>query len=549
MIWSKESLQNLSEEDLCLKVLVPLFRAMEYQDVRYYHGGVLEQGKDIVMWKSDELRGRVYFAVAVKAERITGSASSTSVVAFQAQQALGSAFVDEQTSEIHSVHEVFVVTSHAITKEGHEALRSAWAGAQVEKHITKISGDTLWQLIERHLPHEAVFASLAEAHKALDDSDPDYGYITQFASNHVNVVVFPKRDDAGPVPVSFEQRFPDTPEGKEQESAFRRFLASGRPVEVLADYLTVTGLPRPIQEMLQQAPGGTFFFGPRRTAKNLVVSLSVERVGTEEIILFPLIEFGANYGGEEEIVLSNEQQSIPYKFWLTISRVESKINIKFDSSQAASSVASYLRALEFESALSQGGKLFFREYETDRIFAASPVPPGLVEPPSSGFLEMMRKLAWIQRQLGIVIPLPEREFFSGEDVADILEIYNIIRSGEFLGEVSEVRVTLNPGALPDVLSKHYDGLLGKMTIVQDYHYELMGTEIVLGAVELTSASVRIDPAEVDALRVAALLPDCSPSVRFVSKEGAFNAKFKDWPRVSGADNSGADLADSYRELA
>src|SRR5689334_12666229 len=127
MIWSKEALQNLSEQDFCLKVLIPLFRAMGYKDVRYYHGGVLEQGKDIVMWKPDELRGRINYAVVVKAEKITGSASIASVVALQAQQALGSTFVDEQVNVTHPVQEVIVVTSREITKEGHEALRTAWS--------------------------------------------------------------------------------------------------------------------------------------------------------------------------------------------------------------------------------------------------------------------------------------------------------------------------------------------------------------------------------------------------------------------------------------
>src|SRR6267154_2713169 len=105
MIWTRDNLKALLEKDLCLKVLIPLFRAMGYEDVRYYHGGQLEQGKDIVMWKSEGIKGRVNYAVVVKAERITGAVSSAAGVAFQAQQALASTFVDEVTNQAHPVHE------------------------------------------------------------------------------------------------------------------------------------------------------------------------------------------------------------------------------------------------------------------------------------------------------------------------------------------------------------------------------------------------------------------------------------------------------------
>lgn len=536
MIWSKEALQNLSEGDFCLKVLIPLFRAMGYKDVRYYHGGVLEQGKDIVMWKPDELRGRINYAVVVKAEKITGSASIASVVALQAQQALGSTFVDEQTNVTHPVQEVIVVTSREITKEGHEALRTAWGGAQVERHITKIAGDNLWELVERYLPHEASFANLSDAHKALNDSDPNYGYVTQLGPNRVNVVVFPKRGEAEPVPLSFEPRFPDTPEGKEQESAFRRFLASGRPAEVKAEYMTITGLPEPIQRIVQESPEGTFSFGPRKSSKNFVISLSVERPDGQEENLFPLIEFGSNYGGEEEILLSNEQQPIPYKFWLTIPTAERSINFRFDFSDAMYSAGSYLRAIEFELALSRGARVVFREYETGRLFAVSSVLPGSVESPDAGFVDMMRKLVWIQEQLRVVVPLPEREFFSAEDVEDILNIENVIRCGRFLGDVSDVVVELAPGALPEILSKHPDGVLGEMELIKEYDCELLGAEILLGAVELASKNVRIDPVQLEELKEGAKLhPDFSPSVRLIPEEGSFDAKFKDWPKVSRYD--------------
>jgi hypothetical protein len=260
MIWTRENLKSLLEKNLCLEVLIPLFRAMGYSDVRYYHGGSLEQGKDIVMWKHDELKGRVNYAVVVKAEKITGSAAIVAVVAFQAQQALGSTFVDEVTQEAHPVHEVLIITSHEITKEGHESLKNASAGTNSEKLIHKIDGDKLWNLVEHHLPHETIFSSFADATRALEEMDPDFSYIVETSAAGTKVIFLPKQGGR-PAPVVLEPRFPDTPDGKEQEAAFRRLLSGGQQAEVRAEYLTVTGVPKLLSTMIQRNPDGIFTRG------------------------------------------------------------------------------------------------------------------------------------------------------------------------------------------------------------------------------------------------------------------------------------------------
>ena len=63
----RASLKALKEDKLRAEVLIPLFRAMGFRDVFEHHGGSLEQGKDIVMWKPEELRHRVNYAIVVKA--------------------------------------------------------------------------------------------------------------------------------------------------------------------------------------------------------------------------------------------------------------------------------------------------------------------------------------------------------------------------------------------------------------------------------------------------------------------------------------------------
>ena len=119
MIWNQESLRTLNESELCKKILWPLFEAMGYQDIDYYHGGILEQGKDFVMWRDEPPKGRVNYAVVVKATKITGAASGKMhEVLMQIKQCLGDRYADKRTSEEQMIHSCFVVISREIKRRG-----------------------------------------------------------------------------------------------------------------------------------------------------------------------------------------------------------------------------------------------------------------------------------------------------------------------------------------------------------------------------------------------------------------------------------------------
>lgn len=71
-----QAIQKLSERDLTVNVLVPLFKIIGYERVEY-SGGPYEQGKDIVCWRRDEL-GELELAVAqVKLYKPVRSASKS----------------------------------------------------------------------------------------------------------------------------------------------------------------------------------------------------------------------------------------------------------------------------------------------------------------------------------------------------------------------------------------------------------------------------------------------------------------------------------------
>ena len=128
---TKEYIQSLNDIPLMQEVLIPLFRAMGFRDVTFYHGGVAEQGKDIVFWHSNELGVRRNMGVVVKAVQINAQANirngTMGEVLTQIQQCFGSPFVDPITGQAQDVHECWVISSQRIQKEAISSILSAFA--------------------------------------------------------------------------------------------------------------------------------------------------------------------------------------------------------------------------------------------------------------------------------------------------------------------------------------------------------------------------------------------------------------------------------------
>jgi hypothetical protein len=149
---TKQHLQNMKEADLRIQVLIPLFKAMGFKDVFHYHGGTGEQGKDITMWQANILGDREYYAVVVKAGRITGEAKgkgSAAEVQMQIAQAFGSKFTDTADLAERQATRCWVVSSHEIKKEATESIKNALGPRATDGSVRFIDGDELWELIQR----------------------------------------------------------------------------------------------------------------------------------------------------------------------------------------------------------------------------------------------------------------------------------------------------------------------------------------------------------------------------------------------------------------
>lgn len=138
-MWTMDALRQMTEDRFRTEVLIPLFKAMGYLDVVLHHSGALEQGKDIVMWKRDDLRERVNFAVVAKSKPIFGNVSSAGEVITQIQQCFGRGFQDNVTLEEQVVHRCIVACPHDLRKEAQNSITSA-LDSKLAPHVDFVCG-------------------------------------------------------------------------------------------------------------------------------------------------------------------------------------------------------------------------------------------------------------------------------------------------------------------------------------------------------------------------------------------------------------------------
>jgi predicted NACHT family NTPase len=145
-----EMLQNLDEETLTKKFLIPLFsEGRGCKNVQYNHG-TLEFGKDIIYYKEDEFDIRKYIGVQVKAEKIT--TSDTDTIIRQITGAFGKPFTDLGDGKQKELSGVVLITSHEFTEEAKEYLWSSLKTSNLHRNITFINGNKLVDLLDTYLP-------------------------------------------------------------------------------------------------------------------------------------------------------------------------------------------------------------------------------------------------------------------------------------------------------------------------------------------------------------------------------------------------------------
>lgn len=498
----------MDEDTLRTAVLIPLFRAMKYQDVFHYHGGPQEQGKDIVMWKAEDFRPRVNYGVVAKATKITGQAtgrSSAAEVYFQIMQCLGEAFQDPRTTERRSVDHCLVVCNKDISKESTIALGNALAGTKNDRLVTFINGDELWGLVEQHMPNHSVIERLASAREDLENASEHHRILASTSAEGITLQVQPKHPDAAraeSLEVSGRIELPDTEEGRAVLERFRQHLNSGTPVEIDGCFVKEFRVPEFLQDLVDpEGEGiGKLVLGPRQLRKPIAARIEFS-ADDGSVVSLDGIEFQGIQVGSDELTLSNYHQALPWHFELKLARATKLINLRFDLADTGSTAKRELEAARLTRMWSLGADLMIYSQETGLPIVGARIPPGSYPAPDPKYIVFLEKLMAIQEKLRYAFLIPEREI-TPEEVKFVYDLAYKLSAGTAIGTSKEMTITLHAEGAVSAVERFAGGRTPPLTWVTHEKGELLGVPIDLGPVVITVQGLSMSHDDWEQLRAA-----------------------------------------------
>lgn len=439
-MFTKKQVQQMKEEDLRRKVLIPLLQAMKYQDVQEYHGGK-EFGKDIVCWKSSDLGSRKNLALVVKAVPVTGKAKvdkgTTGEIQTQINQCFGRTYLDPVTSSTQSVHQCWVVSNHAINETAIEAIRAAMGNSVHKENVDFVGIDKLWDLICCYLPFQATFQKLEDVQRDFETWDTHYRIDTTMNGSgihHTLAEKFPGAFQEKPVEIKSAFSFPDTEEGREMQRAVELFVETGAPVKIPKQYIKklevsefLQGVYPSITEMTEDG-----FLQLTSTPNPMPILLRCEII-RDDGYCFTLeyLHLLCRQAGTKEATLTNEGQPIPIKIELVICsdttfgcrfQIDPMPNVPLNAYQL-------FMQLRLMRCLSQPCTIRLTSLETGLPVLSGRAEASVANIPEEDFFEDIEALNALQLKSRKIVLIPDRDPMD-EEMLVIHKLRTLFRTGK-----------------------------------------------------------------------------------------------------------------------
>ncbi len=488
MIITREQLPKLSEDLLRREVLIPLFRAMGYQDVFHHHGGALEQGKDIVMWKGEDFRARVNYAVVAKKGDLTGRVTgrgSAGEVEMQVRQCFGSSYKDPTSGEEQKVHKCLVVSSGSISTEFINAVHGALAQSGLDRDTDFIDGDKLFANVEKVLPQKtaSVFSRVHDLQEFLAQQASGFATTITSSGDETSISFRPVDEktagEAGAVSVN---AFGEA--GSQARQKFEQFLRTGEPFTLRKGEFDSVELPAMLEKIWGISLGDLDEISVR-SSDNPPVSFTIRRVCEDgDSGELPNVELAAVKKGSEQVTLSNERQNAPWT--ITILMWPYKMQLSYRVRLVGGNVMHALRWLQFQRALAKPGVIILQQVENG-IEHQTAGEPACSEPPDPRVVALVEKLVLIQKRTGTLLNLPAT--FSVEEEDQIARLFGVITTGRL--PLRSIRFSLKKGSLRknrEVLDK--PGTF-RIEFDEDELMPCLGAKIAVGPKRIVCSDVRL----------------------------------------------------------
>lgn len=534
---TRSRLREMTEDELRTEVLIPLFRAMGFRDVKHFHGGSLEKGKDIVMWEADKFRERVNYGVVVKATKISGKVSgksSATEVYMQVKQCLNSTYPDSVTLEEQYIHRCLVISSKEISKEAQDAIKDSLRESGSDKVTEFIDGDRLWgEYIEKYLPARVILEKLEQVDKILGKASPNYRINARTSSEGIELSLEPKTPESmehEPLKMTVRLQLLNTTEGLQVKDSLEQHFVSGTPVTVDKPFIEDISVPEFMKPFLpDDGKPEKIVIGSRRSTRTLVVDIDVQCADGKKKSIESL-PLNAIQVGLEEMTLTNESQILPLRLRLVLSAKRKIATFNIETDFSGSNVEQVLKILRFTTALAKGGIISIRDVNTRFELLRSPIISENLKNPDSRWVSLIEDLVLIQRKSRVPIYMPEHAI-TFEEFRAIKLLAHKFRTGRAKFVFKDITLTFSSESARHILDTAESGEPAPLRLEQDEIQEIFGSEIPFGRAIYKCDRVQIAPEERERLKAAILSIDPSETVtiRFLPVEDCpMIAEYPQW---------------------
>jgi hypothetical protein len=523
---TKERFRRMDEATLCAEVITPLLIKLGYNDVNQYHGGAGEQGKDIVCWKNDELGGRINLAIVAKATRMNGKAKANTGTAGEVQtqirQCFNSSYRDPVTGTEQKVGLVWVMNNHEIGKESITAISSALGDPEL-RTVRFVSGDALWQQVEKHLP-VTVLAHAQELQRQIDAADPHFKPRITVGDDRVSIAIeerYPGAAEQNPLKFTGRLVFPTKADKKKFDRAMQHYVETGEAFDVPAEYVGGIDFPESMQTLLgvESLKPQAVRIGPVVTPKELQVRLTI-RCDAGETYVCDFIRMAVVRAGTKEIALAGNQKDAPFDIEIIIRHHDGQGNIATTPWNTPYNAVQWLNFLNMRTCLSKPATVEIFALDLG-VKVLSMNSPGNDEAPSADYVNLIEKLAALQRKFTKPLYLPA-DGLTDEDARTIEELYDAVTTGYSQSEWQPFKQTIQPTRehLDAIIETFGNNRTGLVTAVVNRVVELLGEKMPVGRVRCTAHNARIKDFEGLQKRYEELLTMENFEVEFVPADSA-----------------------------
>lgn len=483
---TKEEIMGLKENDLRSHVLIPLFKKMGFKDVDHYHGAN-ERGKDITMWKFDEIENRRNHVVVVKAGKISGQAnnkrSSAQNVYFQIQQCFAHPFLDKNSGDYQTAHHCWVMTNGEITTEARDTIPAILKNTGYAQNITFVGVDKLMEMIDKYFPEIKPGQQLQESLQLYQTFSENWLIDVSTHNGQIRKFLKPKHDKADqeqPIVLTGNLHFPDTPEGKAFYQQYHDFYKKGTTLHVKPGFFDGFAFPDFLKPYLLDGddPQGLVLVPLITDHKTIPIRMECKNDTGATILRTKL---SVVRRGTEEVVVDNSKADDIFDLKLILAPSSKSFSFSIKDNYEGANVKSVLDAYIFLQTMQNRGYITIIEENTDTVLLSCPIDyEGGVKPSTEARIKLYDSLVLIQKEFQTPLTVPN-DPISEEQYLSILETVEIIRTGQLIRTFTSLTVTRNIESAKELLQFFETG--AKSAVVKDTEFEkrlIFGTWVNVG---------------------------------------------------------------------